>query len=392
MRKILVGIGRGATIATCLSLSTLGLVACGSGRGSGSGSGEAGESSGVVKVTLTEQGCSPTKLKTHAGSLTFAVTNGDTSKVSELELKDPTGLILGEHENVVPGLPGSFTLNMVPGKYFMNCPNGEEEDNGVLIVTGKASAADTVTADPLVAKALAGYRKYIQNEVEQLLAGTRQFKAWLELNSLKHAKEVFGPTRRHYEAIEPVAESFAELDTDIDARINDVANASEWKGFHRIEQILWVKNTTQGTGLYAEELLADVIKLDGKVSTLKLQAPQLANGAVELLNEIATSKITGEEDRYSHTDLSDFEGNLTGARVAFELLRPVLIARGDGALANEIAPRFAAVQRSLDRYRRKTPLGFAYYGALTPADRLRLSQQVDALAEPMSNVAAKVSG
>jgi iron uptake system component EfeO len=391
MLRIFARASRGTTIGTCVSLAALGLVACGGGQ-DGGGSGTVGKNPRTLEVTLTAQGCSPTKLTAPAGPLTFAVKNSGTAAVTELELKDSTGLIMGEHENVLAGLPGSFTLNVAPGKYIVNCPNGEEEDNGALLVTGKATAADSVTSDPLVAKALAGYRVYIQKEVEQLLLGTRKFKAWLELNSLEHAKEVFGPTRRHYEAIEPLAESFAELDTAIDARVNDVASVSQWMGFHRIEQILWVKNTTQGTALYAEKLLADVVKLDEKVATLKLQAPQLANGAVSLLNEIATSKITGEEDRYSHTDLSDFEGNLTGARVAFELLRPVLVARGDGALANEIALRFAAVQRGLDHYRRNTPLGFAYYGALTPTDRRRLAQQVDALAEPMSLVAAKVSG
>ena len=138
--------------------------------------------------------------------------------------------------------------------------------------------------------------------------------------------------------------------------------------------------------------MRDVNALNRQVRTIQLQPAQLANGAVELMNEVANSKITGEEDRYSHTDLSDFEGNLTGARVAFELLRPALVKRGDGKLASDIAARFAAVQKGLDSYRRNTPLGFAYYGELTAADRLRFAQQVDALAEPLSTVASRVAG
>ena len=189
-----------------------------------------------------------------------------------------------------------------------------------------------------------------------------------------------------------MAESFGNLDPEIDARENDVATPADWTGFHRIEQILWVKSTTAGTQQYAAKLLRDVSLLDRRVRLITYQPPQLANGAVELLNEVAGSKITGEEDRYSHTDLSDFQANVAGAQKAFELLRPALVARGDGALAKTIAARFAAVQTGLDRYRRKTPLGFAVYGALTPADRRTLAQQVDALAEPLSTVAAKVSG
>ena len=83
------------------------------------------------------------------------------------------------------------------------------------------------------------------------------------------------------------------------------------------------------------------------MQTLAFQPAQLANGAVELLNEVAGSKITGEEDRYSHTDLADFEANVAGAQKAFELLRPALIERKDGALVKTLNARFADVQKGL---------------------------------------------
>ena len=232
----------------------------------------------------------------------------------------------------------------------------------------------------------------MKRQVAQLRQGTQRFTAALAAGNLAQAKTLFGPTRRHYEAIEPVAESFSGLDAAIDARVNDVAPGTPWTGFHHIEQILWEKNTTAGTAALAKKLNDSVSTLQRKVATLSYQPAQLANGSVELLNEVATSKITGEEDRYSHTDLSDFQGNLEEARVAYDLLRPALVAEGDGTLASTIAQRFAVVQKGLNRYRRNTPLGFAYYGALTPADRLAFAHEVDALAEPLSTVAAKVSG
>ena len=189
-----------------------------------------------------------------------------------------------------------------------------------------------------------------------------------------------------------MAESFGDLDPKLDARAGDVAKGTPWTGFHRIEQILWVKNTTAGTAPLARRLRADVATLRRTTGPLFFQPAQLANGAVELLDEVAHSKITGEEDRYPHTDLSDFQGNLAGARKAFDLLRPALFADGEGKLADTIAARFADVQTGLDRYRRRTPLGFAPYGELTPEDRRALAQKLDALAEPLSTVAAKVSG
>ncbi|MCW2951350.1 MAG: hypothetical protein JWQ48_520 [Conexibacter sp.] len=372
--------------------AAIGLAACGSsGSGDRSSSGDHVAEAGTTKlrVTLTDQGCSPARLTAPSGPITFAI-EGGSAAVTEMELKNGDGIILGERENVAPGLSSSFTLDVAPGRYVMSCPNGEPDDDGVLLVTGTArDAATPAPAD--VTKATDGYRTYVSKESETLLKDTRAFVAALRGGDVEKAKALFGPTRIHYEAIEPVAESFGDLDPEIDARVNDVDDRTRWTGFHRIEQILWVEGTTTGTEKYADKLLRDVQTLTTKVKTLRFQAPQLANGAVELLNEVANVKITGEEDRYSHTDLSDFQGNLDGAQKAFELLAPVLQARSDGALVRQIEARFADVQKSLAAYRRSTPLGYAVYSELTPHDRRTLAQQVDALAEPLSTVAAKVT-
>jgi iron uptake system component EfeO len=373
------------TVAVFVAVATT-VVGCGS-DGSASGSGKAQ----ALAVSLTDAGCAPARLKAKAGPVTFNVKNGGTGKVSELELKNPKGIILGERENIVSGISGSFTLKLDPGTYTLNCPNGDTDDNGRLVVTGTAGSVAAAKPNPSLVKATNGYRTYISQQSNELLAGTKQFVAALDAKDLAKAKALFGPVRYHYEAIEPVAESFGNLDPEIDARANDVDDPADWTGFHRIEQILWVKGTTEGTQAYGQKLLADVTTLDGKVRTLSFQPAQLANGAVELLNEVANSKITGEEDRYSHTDLSDFAANLAGAEEAFTLLRPALVKQGDGALAQKIADRFAAVDAGLAPYKRSTPLGYALYGELTQADRQKLSKLVGQLAEPLSSVAAKVS-
>jgi iron uptake system component EfeO len=358
----------------------------------GSSDSKSKQSAQTLKVSLTDGGCAPAKLSARSGTVTFDVSNDGSAKVTELELKNADGIILGERENIVGGITGSFTLDLQPGTYTLSCPNGDAEDNGVLVVTGTKHATRSNVAAPLLANATARYRAYVVARSGALLDGTRRFTDALQRGDLQGAKDMFGPVRLDYEAIEPVAESFGNLDPEIDARVNDVDDPAQWTGFHRIEQILWVRGTTDGTAPLARKLLADVTTLHTRVRTLTFQPAQLANGAVELLNEVAGSKITGEEDRYSHTDLSDFQGNLDGARVAFSLLRPALVARGEGALAGTIAVRFATVQKGLDRYRRATPLGFATYDALTSADRRAFAQQVDALAEPLSTVAAKVTG
>ena len=133
--------------------------------------------------------------------------------------------------------------------------------------------------------------------------------------------------------------------------------------------------------------MADVIDLQTRVRTVKLEPAQIANGAVELLGEVSKSKITGEEERYSHIDLLDFEANVAGAKTAFEAVKPLL--RGsDAALADEITTRFANVEGALEDYRRGE--GFVTYTDLTKADTRKLSQAIDALAEPLSRVPSRI--
>lgn len=374
---------RSLTTTVVVLLATSGLAACG-----GDDADDAGAT--VVKVELTDAGCSPESLEAEAGRIRFEAVNNGTSKATEVELKNADGIILGERENLTPGLSGDFSLQLDAGSYDVLCtvPGDTGRKPGRLVVTGAKAAAKPT--DPALRTAVAAYGTYVQEQADDLVTKVDAFAAALRAGDTQEAKDLSGPARLPYERIEPVAEAFGDLDPKIDARVNDVASEDEWTGFHRIEQILWKENTTRGTATYAKQLVGDVRTLQRRIRALDLQAAQLANGALELLNEVSSGKITGEEDRYSHTDLSDFRGNLEGARKAFQLLKPALQARKEQALIDEIEPRFAAVAKGLDAYRRDTPLGYALYDELTPKDRRTFASQVDALADPLSLVAGKV--
>ena len=94
----------------------------------------------------------------------------------------------------------------------------------------------------------------------------------------------------------------------------------------------------------------------------ELHADKLANGAKELLDEVATGKVTGEEEIWSHTDLWDFQANVDGARIAYEDLKP-LLAENDAELDASLETKFAALQELLDRYR--VGDGFELYNELS---------------------------
>jgi iron uptake system component EfeO len=369
-----------ALAATAVSL---GLMACGSG------------STGAkqLKFTLTDQGCTPEHATVAAGPVTFFVTNGGTSHTTELELRSPSGFVLGERENLVAGLSGSFSLDLQPGKYVLACPSTSNLTLGTVTVTGKPHP-ESGPSEVLLKTAVLQYRTYVEGQTEALLAGVRRFATAIEQRNMAQAKLLYGPVRSHYEAIEPVASSFPGLDADIDARIDAPTvngDPAKWFGFHHIEQLMWTKKTLRGATPLANRLLSDVQRLNQQVPSLPLAPEQLINGSVELLNEIVNVKISGEEDRYSHTDLSDFQANLLGARKAFEYVRPTLERTGSTALAHTIAEQLEAVQSELNAYRRNTPLGFALYGALSQSDKQKIAQQVGNAAQDLSEVALKIT-
>jgi len=371
-----------ALAAIVLTSAALLLVACGSDDNSSAGSAGAKQ----VAIKLTDAGCEPASLKLDAGRTEFKVTNAGTGRVSEFEVLSGAR-ILGEKENLVPGLSGSFTINLKPGEYSMACPGGKTAATGVMNVGGTA-VAETGANDPLLKSATQSYRSYVESKSAILVDRTEKFVAAIKAGDVAGAKAQFAATRAPYETIEPVAESFGSLDPEIDARVNDVEKGTPWTGFHKIEQGLWVKKSTKGLEPIADKLLADVKRLQTKTKGLTYQPEELANGANGLLDEVSASKITGEEDRYSHTDLSDFEANVEGSESAFGLLAPAL-RKTDPKLASTIATRFDAVNAELATLKQGGE--FPSYNTVDDAERRKLSQLVNALAEPLSQVAAKLS-
>jgi iron uptake system component EfeO len=333
-------------------------------------------------VTLSDAGCRPQPAAVPAGPVTFRVTNSGSAKVTEAELQKD-GRILGEKESLTPGLSGDFSLRLDGGTYSVYCP-GAARDTWAFTVSG---AAPTAPADTSVTQATRAYHDYVVAEVDQLVTRTRTFTDAVRAGDVAAARRAYATARRHYESVEPVAESFGDLDQRIDARLDDVADPNQWTGFHRIEKALWADGSAAGMAPVADRLDADVAELKARVAGETYQAAELANGAGELLNEVSTSKVTGEEDRYSHTDLWDFAANIDGARTCFELLKPALAAK-DPVLARQLAARFTVVAAGLSRYRQGE--GYVDYSTVPEPERRRLADAVNALAEPLSKVAGQV--
>jgi iron uptake system component EfeO len=244
------------------------------------------------------------------------------------------------------------------------------------------AASSSGASGSSIKEATDNYRKYVIEQTDLFVKSTGEFAAAVKSGDMSKAQQLYAPSRMYYERIEPIAESFGDLDPDIDAREGDVDDKA-WRGFHRIEKGLWEGKTTKGQEGYADQLISDSKLLRAKVESVEIDANVLVTGAVGLLNEVSATKVTGEEERYSHTDLYDLVANVEGSNKIFDLLKPEL-QKKDADLAKKIEEKFANLNKELAPFKKGD--GFVLYNELTKEQTKKISQAVDALAEPLSNM------
>jgi iron uptake system component EfeO len=366
-------------------LAALTAAACSS--GSGSGAGAAGSSaSDTVAVASTDDACDVAESELPAGTHSFEVTNRG-SQVTEFYVYAEGDRVMGEVENIAPGLTRQLLVELPAGDYEATCKPGMVGD-GIRSALTVAGDAPQLSEDENLAQASADYQRYVQSQTGALVEQTTAFTDAVKAGDIEGAKALYPVARTYWERIEPVAESFGDLDPIIDGREGDQAEGEDFTGFHRIEKALWETGDVSDMGPYADQLLTNVQQVVDKANGVTLDPLQLANGAKALLDEIATGKITGEEDRYSHTDLWDFAANLEGSEAAVQALRPYL-EESDPDLVAEIDDRFAAAEAELEQHR--TGDGWVRYDQLTQEQLRGLSDSITALTESVSRVAAVVA-
>lgn len=381
--------GRRAYLGPAVLLCSLALMSCTTNNTSGD--------AGSIPVVSSEKECKVASTSAPAGNIVFSVTN-DGSSVTEFYLLGPDRLrVVGEVENIGPGITRSLVVRAAEGSYFTVCKPGMKGDgiqSGFTVTPGSDNAVASGTAE-LLETATEQYALYVRQQSEALVLRTTEFAELYSTGSDDAARDLYAVARTHWERIEPVAESFGDLDPRLDLREADLEDGQSWTGWHRIEKDLWPQkagdtyvpaSATERKAL-AGQLVSDTVELDSRVKTLSFDATQLGNGAKELLDEVATGKVTGEEEIWSGTDLWDFQANVDGARIAFEVLEPALREK-DSDLADLLESRFTSLQTLLDKYR--VGDGFVVYSTLGTTQVTELSRAVDALGEPLSKLTAAV--
>ncbi|WP_144659325.1 iron uptake system protein EfeO [Paenarthrobacter nicotinovorans] len=350
---------------------------------------------GPIQVSSTANECKVSTTSASSGNLTFAVKNEGT-EVTEFYLLAEDGLrIIGEVENIGPGISRNLVVTAPAGKYTTACKPGMQGDGIRASFEVKESGnKPSVDADlqKLVDTGTQQYAAYVKDQTEQLVTGTKAFAEAFAAGDAAKARELYAATRMHWERIEPVAESFGDLDPKLDAREADLEPGQEWTGWHRAEKDLfppagYTAMTAAERTAISTQLVADTEDLATRTRTVELTADKLGNGAKELLDEVATGKVTGEEEIWSHTDLWDFQANVDGARIAFESLKPALEQK-DAELSKSLDEKFTALQAELKKHAKGD--GFAFYNELSPEQVQALASLVDSLGEPLSKLTSAV--
>jgi iron uptake system component EfeO len=375
---------------------------------------------GALTVTSTADGCDVSAATASSGTLAFDVANkGD--QVTEFYLLASDGLrIVGEVENVAPGASRTLTVTAQPGDYFTLCKPGmvgEGVGRAAFSVTGDAVAIDGEDAEQKQ-QAIDLYAAFVKDQVGQLLPAVQTFAGVYESGDDAAAREQFPHVRAFYERIEPIAEALGDLDPRIDYReVDAVAEGLTWTGFHRIEKDLWVPtqdalnadgetpawkdwapSTPAERAAYGETLIKDTQELYDYVHSDAFEqaltdqgVAGISNGAIALLDEVATGKISGEEDWWSGTDLYDFAANVEGSKMAFSLVRDFAESKGDKgvSLVTRIDTGYADLEAALATHG-SADAGFVPYSQLTEDDKRQLTDLINALAEPLSQLTVTV--
>lgn len=279
----------------------------------------------------------------------------------------------------------SLLAILLAGSVLVTGCNSSDEESTVKKSSTEATTKDTATID--LQAEVDAYKEFALDQMDQFTTETEKFVAAVKAGDIEKAKSIYPKARMFFERSEPIAEKFGDLDPRIDARLADLEEEGQgkedWSGYHKIEFGLWEENTTKGYEKTADQLLKDAKELRARVETVEVTPILMMSGAIDLLNEVSTSKISGEEEIFSHTDLYDFKANVEGAEKIFTILENKIEAK-DPELAKNLNEKFKAVNDLLAKY--KTKDGYVSYTELTKDDTKALAEAVNHLGEPLSQM------
>jgi iron uptake system EfeUOB component EfeO/EfeM len=340
-----------------------------------------------IVVNIHPHSCEPNALTVPAGRASFRIVNRSDRAV-EWEILDGV-LVLEERENIAPGLSQVINANLAPGDYTITC-GLLSNPRGTLHVTPTAASDAAAKAKPSMVAfigPLSEFRVYLSSQGSALIKATTALEQAIEAGDLSQAQALYVPARVAYQRIAPAAQRLAELDNAINARADYFEKREQdpaFVGFHRLEYALFQQRNLDGLTPVAQRLTSDVTTLKQQLLAEPLPPEQLVSIVVRNLNTLADVRASsGEEERYSHTDLNGFAANLDVAHKVVELLRPMLSKIAADVLS-KIDSALAAFDSELNGLKVKD--GYASYDSVSAEQRKQIADKAQALADALDTI------
>ncbi|PYC03342.1 multidrug DMT transporter permease [Pseudomonas koreensis] len=340
-----------------------------------------------IVVNIHPHSCEPNALTVPAGRASFRIVNRSERAV-EWEILDGV-LVVEERENIAPGLSQVINANLQPGDYAITC-GLLSNPRGTLHVTPTAASDAAAKAKPSMVAfvgPLSEFRVYLAVQGSALIKAVTALKQAIASGDLAQAQALYLPARAAYQRLAPAAQRLAELDNQINARADYFEKREQdpaFVGFHRLEYALFQQRKLDDVTPIAQRLLADVTTLKQQLLAQSLPPEQLVGIVVRNLNSLAEVRAgSGEEERYSHSDLNGFAANAQTARKVVDLLRPMLSKSAADVLAN-VDQAMSDFDNQLNAF--KSADGYVSYDAVTAAQRQQIAAKAKALAAAMDGI------
>ncbi len=340
-----------------------------------------------IVVNIHPHSCEPSALTVPAGRASFRIVNRSERAV-EWEILDGV-LVVEERENIAPGLSQVINANLQPGDYAITC-GLLSNPRGTLHVTPTAASDAAAKAKPSMVAfvgPLSEFRVYLAVQGSALIKAATALNQAVAGGDLAQAQALYLPARAAYQRLAPAAQRLAELDNHINARADYFEKREQdpaFVGFHRLEYALFQQRKLDDVAPIAQRLLADVTELKQQLLAQSLPPEQLVSIIVRNLDSLAEVRAaSGEEERYSHSDLNGFAANAQTARKVVDLLRPMLSKSSADVLAN-VDQALSDFDSQLNAF--KSADGYVSYDTVTAAQRQQIADSAKALATALDGI------
>ncbi|WP_085632506.1 iron uptake system protein EfeO [Pseudomonas sp. R16(2017)] len=340
-----------------------------------------------VVVNIHPRSCEPNELTVPAGRSSFRIVNRSDRAV-EWEILSGV-LVIEERENIAPGLSQVINADLAPGTYTITC-GLLSNPRGTLTVTPTAASEAAAKAKPSMVAfvgPLSEFRVYVAMHSSALIKAVKALNQAIDSGDLAQAQALYVPARASYQRLAPAAQRLGELDNAINARADYFEQREQdpgFTGFHRLEYGLFQQRKLDGLAPVAKRLLDDVTTLKLQLLAQSLPPEQLVEIVVRNLNTLADVRMaSGEEERYSHSDLNGFAANVETARKVIDLLRPML-AKSAADLVPKIDQALADVDAELNGL--KADGAYVRYDTVSGEKRKQLADKAKTLADTLDAI------